>query len=229
MRHLVLLPYSQRTVLWIHSWSSRELLLVANLHSLSSHFRCSLNPVPQANTSCFLALRNRSCLHIYTLRSLHSAFLSTYTSEDSRSICMIWFAFSIVFDKTPCILVHENLYHKYSVLTIIALMQDQITFPIIMKIFYLCICSHQVNRCQSVLMCYENHKNNDDPIQEKRRWPSEIGWQSFLMAAAQNDVPPSNLKAIIREAVSSRSPILCRHCIVQFDGPISMHIQVLSA
>ena len=62
-------------------------------------------------------------------------------------------------------------------------------------------CSHRVSDRGGTLICYKNNKSWDDHAEVMRFWPSEIGWQSFLMAAAKDNVPPTKLRAIVQHFV----------------------------
>ena len=61
--------------------------------------------------------------------------------------------------------------------------------------------SHRVSGSGGTLICYENNKSWDDHAEVMRFRPSEIGWQSFLMAAAKDNVPPTKLRAIVQHFV----------------------------
>lgn len=47
-------------------------------------------------------------------------------------------------------------------------------------------------------ICYENYKARRDHTEGLRLWPSEIDWQSFLMASADDNVPLSNLGVVVQ-------------------------------
>lgn len=48
-------------------------------------------------------------------------------------------------------------------------------------------------------ICYENYKARKDHTEGLRLWPSEIGWQSFMMASTDDNVPLSNLGVIVQD------------------------------
>ena len=47
-------------------------------------------------------------------------------------------------------------------------------------------------------MCYENDKTRDDHAEGMRLRPSEVGWQSFLLATRKDNVSPRKIRAIIQ-------------------------------
>lgn len=42
--------------------------------------------------------------------------------------------------------------------------------------------THNSSGRQGILLCYQNHKDRDDHAEGMRLHPSEVGWQSSLMA-----------------------------------------------
>ena len=60
---------------------------------------------------------------------------------------------------------------------------------------------HYSSGRQGILLCYENHKDRDDHAEGMRLHPSEVGWQSFLMATNEDRVSSTKLRAIIQHCI----------------------------
>ena len=61
--------------------------------------------------------------------------------------------------------------------------------------------THYSSGRQGILLCYENDKGRDDHAEGMRLHPSEVGWQSFLMATNEDRVSSTKLRAIIQHCI----------------------------
>jgi hypothetical protein len=57
----------------------------------------------------------------------------------------------------------------------------------------------------TIIVCSENYKHRDENAPGERLWPSEILWQSWIMAVNAQRSRPSNLQAIVRFRVVNES------------------------
>jgi hypothetical protein len=58
--------------------------------------------------------------------------------------------------------------------------------------------SNHIDGKSGILVCSENIKERDENPQDKKLWPSEILWQSWIMVAKGKGSRASDLKAIVR-------------------------------
>jgi hypothetical protein len=65
-------------------------------------------------------------------------------------------------------------------------------------------CNH-VDGGNGVLVCSENIKSRDENAPDDKLWPSEILWQSWVMAAKAQGSQPSDLHAIVRSMIVNES------------------------
>ena len=71
--------------------------------------------------------------------------------------------------------------------------------------------SHRVSGRSGTPIFYENNKSRDDHAEGMRLWPSEIGWQSLLMAAMKDNLPSTKLHAIVQHSVVEKQTRMVRH------------------